>query len=348
VVQYAEYFIVFYLAAVCALATKERLQLGVRLWLLAGSAVILWALIDYLNASCDAVHVSGPFQSRNDLGGYLAMLLPFAWGLMLHSRKFGAWVQSAALVALGLVVMVAGGPWLAALIGMAVITFARSPKLFPAFALGVLVLVLAVFPALPRDNAGTLATSVYPFDDSPREATASEPAPGFGMFEARRLSPRYLEWQAAMKSLTPSAYRDLGMSRAEHTRHLLLGVGIGNYQLNIGRYYGFLPKPNANLTEPYTNNLYLVLAMSVGLPAALAFVWLAGTFIRRAVTCRRETSDDFLRGVFLGGAGALTGLLAASLFTQTIVHGSGPGMVLVFGFIAAGTRLVERTSLEAR
>jgi hypothetical protein len=354
VVQYVEYFIVFYLAVACALGTKERLRLAVLLWLLVGSGVILWGLIDYLSAGCDAVHVSGPFQSRNDLSGYLAMLLPFAWGLMLHSRKWGAAVQAVVLAALGLVVMVAGGPWLAALIGMAVITFARSPKLFPLFALGVLALVLAVFPALPRDNARILTTSVYPFDETQREATANEAAPGFqvlsplGFFEARRLSPRYLEWQAAMKFLTPSAYQDLGMSRAEHTRRLLLGVGIGNYQLNIGRYYGFLPKPNANLTEPYTNNLYLVLAMSVGLPAALAFVWLVGTFIRRAVTARRETSDDFLRGVFLGGAGALVGLLVASIFTQTVVHGSGPAMVLVFGFIAAGTRLVERTSVEAR
>jgi len=346
VVQYAEYFLVLYLAVVSALGTTERLQLGVRLWMLAGSAVIVWGLIEYLDASRGAVQVSGPFVNRNDLSGYLAMLVPFAWGLMLHSRKIGTVGQWALLAALGLVVALAGGPWLATLIAMAVITFARSPKLFPVFALGVLVLVLAVLPALPRDNAAILRDSLYPLEDTSKDTTSGTLAPETEFVKGWRLSPRYLEWQAAARFLTPSAYADLGMSRGRHARYLLVGFGLGNYQTNIGSFYGFLPHPNANLTEPYTNNMYLVLAMSVGLPGALAFVWLVGTFIRRATASRRKTDDDFLCGVFLGGAGALTGLLVSGIFTQTIVHGSGPGMALIFGFIAAGTRLVERTSLE--
>jgi len=346
VVQYFEYFIVFYLAVVTVLTTKERLRLAVLLWLLVGSAVVLWGLIHYLTASRDALHVSGPFLNRNVFSGYLAMLLPLSWGLMLHSRSVSAIVQSVVLAILALVVMLAGGPWLAALIGLAVITVARTPKLFPLFAAGLLVLVIAVFPALPRDNARILATSLYPFDETQNAVTPDQPVPATGFVEAWRLSPRYIEWQAAAKFLTPSAYRELGMSRAEHTRQLLLGVGIGNYQWNIGRYYGFLPKPNANTTEPDTNNLYLVLAMSVGLPAALTFLWLVGTFLRRAVSARVEARDDFLRGLFLGSAGALTSLLVTNVFTQTLVHGSGPAMILLFGFAQAGSRLLERTSLD--
>jgi hypothetical protein len=355
VVQYVEYFIVFYLAAVAVLTTKERLRLAVLLWLAVGSAVILWALIHYQAASRDALHVSGPFLNRNVLGGYLAMLLPLSWGLMLDSRSVSICVQSLVLAVLALVVMLAGGPWIAALVGMGVITFARSPKLFPLFAVGILMLVLVLFPALPRDNVRVLATSLYPWDETQKDPTPDAtpsptgvPAPGAtNLFDARRLNPRYVEWQAAMKFLTPGAHRELGMSRARHMRHLLLGVGIGNYQLNIGRYYGFLPKPNANTTEPDTNNLYLVLAMSVGIPAALAFLWLVGTFLHRAAASRRAASDDFLRGLCLGGAGALTSLLVTNVFTGTLVHGSGPAMILLFAFVSAGARLVERTSLDA-
>ena len=346
VVQYVEYFIVFYLALAAVLTTVERLRLAALLWLLVGSAAAVWGLIHYLTDSRDALSVSGPFLNRNVLGGYLAMLVPFSWGLMLHSRSAFGVVQSLALAVLALVVTLAGGPWLAMLIGIGVITVARSPKLFPLFAVGVLALVIGVFPSLPRDNASILAKSLYPFDDRPQLTLAITPP--VGCFEAQRLSPRYLEWQAAARFLTPGAYRELGMSRAAHTKLLLLGVGIGNYQENIGRYYGALPKPNANLTEPDTNNLYLVLAMSAGLPAALAFLWLAGTFLRRAVSGRRDASDDSLRGLLLGCAGAIASVLVANLFTQTPVHGAGPAMILLFAFVAAGTRLLERRSLDAR
>ena len=349
VIQWVEYFIVLFLVLVNVLSTKEQLRLAALLWLAVGSAVALWGLVHYLDESRSVVNVSGSFLNRNILSGYLAILLPVAWGSMLHSRKVSTAVRSAVLVILGLVVMLAGGPWIAALIGVAVITFVRSPKLFPVLALALVILVVVVFPLLPRDNAAPLTESVRTFDET--RAARPPNTVALDMVESRRLSARYLHWQAAMKFLTPSYdppgwhRANTSISRVVHTRFLLLGCGIGNYQQNIGGYYPLSTKPAENTLEPDTLNLYLVMAVSVGIPAVLAFLWLVGAFLRRAAVGYMKVRDPFLRGLLLGCIGSLASLLITNVFTSTLVHGSGPAMILVFAFASAGACLAERESV---
>ena len=329
VIQFVDYFVVLMLLFTVILTTRDRVQLVVMLWLAVGSIVAVWALVHYLDPDRGALDVSGPFLNRNVLGGYLAMLLPFAWGLMLHSRKPAAIAQSAVLVGVGLVVMLAGGPWLAAMLGILVVSTVRSAKLLPAALAALLILWLFILPALPRDNARTLVASVYAYD---KTQTIDE----------RRYSKRYIRWQACVRFLAPSYivqdgdvyHSSLTMTRSKHVRYLLLGYGIGNYEAGLDEFFADLPKPNVNMTEPDTQNLYLVLAFSVGLPAALAFLWLVGAHMRRAAVGYRKTSDPLLRGVLLGCLGALVGCLVANVFTETLVRGSGPAMILVLALAA--------------
>jgi hypothetical protein len=342
VVQYVEYFLVFYLLLVSVLVTRERLRLVVLLWLAVGSAAVLWGLVDYLSAGRTDVQVSGPFLNRNLLGGYVAMLLPLAWGVMLYSQRVGTVVQGLVLAVLGFVVMLAGGPWLAAALGIVLITVTRSAKLAPVLLAAFLALVLAVFPLLPRKNAAILVRSLHVFDEQLKTDVRVENP---NLTEAARLSPRYVQWQAAAKFLTPGAHRELGIPRSVHLRQLLLGVGIGNYQQNIGQFYGTLPLPNVNTVEPDTHNLYLVLAVSAGIPAALAFLWLLGGFARRAGEGCLRAEDPFVRGVLLGCTGSLAALVVTNVFTSTLVHGSGPAMVIVFALAASGLHLAERKAV---
>ncbi len=344
VIQYAEYFLILYVLLRVFL-DRENVLRGLPLpWLLIVAAVTCLAYDHYAEAGRGAVHVSATFLNRNILSGYLAMLLPLAWGLLIFRRTDlrhpvvrVAWYLALVMVlGLGFVVMLAGGPWIAAVVGILIVSAVRSRKLLPLVALGILILVIGVYPLLPRNNTAVLAKSIYPFDEELKSENPMD-----------RVNPRYIEWQAAMKFLTPGYHRQLGISRATHIRQLLMGVGVGNYQLNIGRFYGYLPKPNENTVEPDTHNLYLVMAVSVGIPAALAFVWLVGSFIRRAAVGYARSDDPFLRGLLLGCIGALASLLVTNVFTSTLIHGSGPAMILIFAFAAAGARLAERKSIAA-
>ncbi|KPL02008.1 MAG: hypothetical protein AMK75_03330 [Planctomycetes bacterium SM23_65] len=336
VIQYLEYFIVCYLVLVIVLGTRGRLEKFTWLWLALGLYVVLAGLVHYVKTGRAAVDVSSTFLNRNILSGYLAMTLPFAWGMILHYDYLSARLAWLVLIAVGLVVVLAGGPWIAAVIGILVVSVIRSRKLLPVVLLALLILVVGAFPLLPRNNTAVLAKSIYPFHE---ELKTENPLD--------RVNPRYIEWQAAAKFLTPGYHRELGISRATHLRQLLLGVGIGNYQLNVGRFYGYLPNPNENTVEPDTHNVYLVLAVSVGIPAMLAFLWLVGSFLRRAALGYARTDDPFLRGLLLGCTGALTSILITNIFTSTLIHGTGPAMILVFAFAAAGARLAERKSIAA-
>jgi hypothetical protein len=336
VVQHFEYFLVFYLAAVSVLTTRGRVELALSLWLGVACIAAAWGLAEYLDRSRSAVEVAGPFLNRNVLGGYVAMLAPLCWGLLLHRRAWPTLLQSLALPAAGFVVVLAGGPWMGMAVGVLVVSAVRSRRLLPVVLPAMLVLVVGVYPVLPRNNAEVLAKSLGVFDTDMKTVVR---APSADLVEAARISPRCLEWQACLRSLTPGIHDELGMTRLEHSGRLLVGVGIGNYQQNIGRFYGTLPKPNENTIEPDTHNLYLVMAVSTGVPAALAFLWLVGSFIRRAAAGCRDAHDPFLRGLFLGCIGAMASLLVTNIFTQTLVHGSGPAMILVFALVSAGTRL---------
>jgi hypothetical protein len=340
VVQWVEYFIVLYLLLVSVLVDIDRVKLVAGLWLVAASVVAIWGLVHYCEEQTRApLDVSGPFLDRNIFSGYLAMILPLSWGMVLYSRKMMVWIEALALIGIGLVAMLAGGPWIAALIGMGIVSFVRSPRLFPVFAAAVLVLALSNWDSLPRDNARILAKSVSVFDE---DLKTGETVPSAGVTEVARISPRYLHWQVAGKFLAPSFYRELAVPASAHAKQLLVGVGIGNYQQNIGQYYGSIPKANFNNDEPDTHNLYLVMAVSVGIPAVLAFLWLVGGFLRRAAAGFAATEDPWLKGLLLGAIGAMASLLVTNVFTETLVHGSGPAMMILFALVAASAGFSER------
>jgi len=343
VVQYAEYFIAFTLVLASVLHAKSRMEKLTWVWLAVGLLLALGGLAHYLANARPAVDVASTFLNRNVLSGYLAMLLPLAWGLVLRYNHIAARLAWALFVLGGLVVMLAGGSWIAAALGILIVSVIHSRKLFPVVLAALLVLLIGVYPMLPRNNTAELLKSVQVFDEELKAGVRIEdPA----LVESARLSPRYVEWQAAMKFLTPGYHRNLGISRGRHIRQLLLGVGIGNYQQHIGRFYGTLPKPNENITEPDTQSLYLVLAVSTGIPAVLAFLWLLGAFLRRAAVGYAKTRDPFLRGLLLGCIGSLAALLVTNVFTSTLVHGTGPAMIIMFALAASGARLAEREPRE--
>jgi len=111
----------------------------------------------------------------------------------------------------------------------------------------------------------------------------------------------------------------------------LLGVGAGNYQLRIGEYYGLLP--DVKKSEPDTNNLYLVVAGSMGLAGLVSLVALLSYFWRLAGGLWLRVETDWERGLAAGLAGSIGAMVAANFFTSLLVRGTGLVMILVVALI---------------
>lgn len=137
---------------------------------------------------------------------------------------------------------------------------------------------------------------------------------------------QYVEWQVA-----------LNMMEDTRESNFLLGVGTGNYQLNVGRYYGFLP--NKEKMPRDSNNLYLVIGGSMGLFGLAAWVWILAHHLKLAHTLRRQTTDAWQRSLATGLYGSLWAFAFINLFHALLVRGTGLVMVFLFAMLTAMNEL---------
>ena len=135
----------------------------------------------------------------------------------------------------------------------------------------------------------------------------------------QRVKKQYVEWYAAM-----------GWSRPAR-KQFATGVGAGNYQFNVGSYYGGLP--NEAKMPPDSNNLYLVQMVSLGALGLAALLWVLAHFMKIAWRAARwkSTASTRKRGAALGAASfsALFAFAVVNVFHAGIVR----GMSLVLAFL---------------
>ncbi len=307
-VQLAAYFGVGYLLFADALARgrEPTLRRGAGLLLIAGAGIVGLAIKQYASGSIDTLKVCGTFGNRNVLGGYLALLLPLAFGLLLEQRRLWPRLALLLLVAAGCTVSLAGGAVLA-LAAVFTLQAARHGRTACVLTIVALTAWAALaLPRLPRSNDYALLQSVALYD------------------ETGAASRRYPEWQAA------------SVMTLEHP---WFGVGPGAYQRHVGQYYGVVPRATGP-SEPDIQNLYLVLAGSAGLPAALAFLVMllrAAGAAGGVAGMDREACARW-RGLALGVAGSLAAFALTALWSPLLVRGLGLPLAMILaaaGYLAA-------------
>lgn len=107
------------------------------------------------------------------------------------------------------------------------------------------------------------------------------------------------------------------------------GVGPGNYQENVGAYYGELPNPNEQTIEADHQAGWSILAASAGIPAAtllFASLLLAAVGVFRRFRAPRNARER----QFLGGASTALGILVLGCITDPLVRGNGWIVALSF------------------
>lgn len=301
IAQWAEYFLAAVAVFAAVLASEHRRRAAVFALLGIAAAVTAIAAAQYAGPAVDPFRVRGLFGNRNILGGYLALVLPIAFSLaILPGARPGLRVALGVLAAAGSAVALAGGTLIALAVGFIGAALARGRLAFTAVLVALALGAGFALPSLPRDNVATAAESIDLFN---AEGT---------------ISPRITEWHAAWNMWKEQP---------------LLGVGIGNYQLNIGRYYGYVERPNRNVTEPDSHNLYLVIGSTVGLLGLLAYLGLLLDAIGRAA--RAPAGDAFARALGVGICWGLVAFMLNGIWAGLVVRGLG--LPLAFVLALAGS-----------
>jgi O-antigen ligase len=302
ILQWGEYFIVAFVLLADALREFRHVRTITWTFLGVAGAIVLIAAAQYLCPGVDAFDVRGTFGNRNILGGFLALALPVAFGVSLCERRWPIRGGLLLAVAAGCLVSLSGATLLALLVALSVVALGRSKGVFPGLVAVALAAVALALPHLPRDNLREWTRSVALFDEN------------------GDVTPRVSEWQAALNMWEDNP---------------VLGVGAGNYQSNIGRYYGYVPRANRNLTERDSHNTYLVLLSSTGLAGLTAFLGMLIFFAHRAGAAFHSRSDPWEKGLALGLLGGLIGFSINGLWAGLLVRGIGVPLALVFALIAA-------------
>ena len=294
--QFAEYFVAAYLVFVGALQNPVLSRASFRMAGVAATIVLFLALVQYGVPFIPDFSVAGSYGNSNVLGGFLALTIPVWFGLLTCVRRpfFSLWYL--VCLAASAFVLLSGGAVIGVMVAVLLVAAFRSTRTVLVTIAVMILVCLFAWPHLPRRNSEAFiqSSSLYDNDGAPTQ--------------------RYTEWQAA-----------LSMTR----ENPFLGVGAGNYQDNIGMYYGYLPSPE-HAAEPDSQNLYLVLASSCGIPALLFFAALLLEIMSRAVRRYYAETDPMLKGLLIGVAGSMVAFAIACIWSPLLVRGIGIPLAFLF------------------
>ncbi len=212
--------------------------------------------------------------------------------------------------------LVVVSPWglIGFCVGLIAAFFIARKDMVIVFPMGVFILILGTFQMPP------LAPALRPMRADFSHVSSQD----------QKVKKQYREWQAA-----------IGWNILREGT-FATGIGPGNYQFNIGSFYGDLPSPPHEKMPPDSNNLYLVQAVSIGILGLGALLWVWGHFAGLAWQAAKKWPADWL------GAGVLASLCAwafVNLFHALIVRGAG--LVLAFLFALAVIALEGQRNAEA-
>ena len=268
------------------------------------------------------VRAYGTFEQPNPYGGYLGLVLPLAYGVLLGTGKLEYWrywiLDIGRLIAvLGLATMGAAlimswsrGAWLGFAAAFILMNLAHSRRAAILFALLCLlvasVLLLGSIQALPQSIIQRI-TDFLPYLRVLDVRGVKVTDANYAVVE------RMAHWQAAWGMFNDRPW---------------LGVGIGNYEPVYPAYS--LP----GWTEPlgHAHNYYLNIAAEAGLIGLAAYLVLWGAAFWQAWKVVR-TTQGYWRGVAAGILGVLTHLSVHNFFDNLHVHNMYLHVAILLGLL---------------
>lgn len=241
--------------------TRARLQTMMKLVVVCGTVLALFAIVSYLTGQFTVVTrgeigtvvglrisgiVGGIFGNPNDLATSLDLLIPFAVALALLRRGMARlfYLACAAVLGLGVILTFSRGGFLG-LVAMAAVLIWKMGRKNRAFTVAAFVIITGIFlVAMPVGYSSRITTI---FDSSADSTGSSE--------ERKEL----LERAAGIAA-----------------NHLVVGVGIGNF-------------PIYSLHERRAHNSYLEIAAELGVVGLIAYLIMIFAPLRSLRRIERDT-----------------------------------------------------------
>ncbi|HKP11325.1 MAG TPA: O-antigen ligase family protein [Blastocatellia bacterium] len=241
--------------------TRERMQKMMKLVVVCGSVLALFALMSYVTGKFTVVTrgeigtvvglrisgiVGGIFGNPNDLATSLDLLIPFAVALALLRRGMARlfYLACAAMLGLGVILTFSRGGFLG-LVAMAAVLIWKLGRKNRAMTVAAFVVITGVFMvAMPVGYMGRITTI---FDSAADSTGSSE--------ERQELLERAVEVAS---------------------NHLIIGVGIGNY-------------PIYSLKERRAHNSYLETSAELGVAGLIAYLIMIFAPLRSLRRVERDT-----------------------------------------------------------
>ena len=112
-----------------------------------------------------------------------------------------------------------------------------------------------------------------------------------------------------------------GFTLSEIAKHWLVGIGYGNhsYLLLYGQDDEVVMPGHAAVTHSGTHNIFLYLALHVGLPGMLLFGWLVVRVVLTTAKEYRQAHDWLSKAVLAGSVVSVVGLMLRLQFDQMLV-----------------------------
>ena len=108
---------------------------------------------------------------------------------------------------------------------------------------------------------------------------------------------------------------------SEIAKHWFVGIGYGNhsYFLLYGQDQEVVMPGHAAVTHSGTHNIFLYLALHVGIPGMLLFGWFFARVVRRTSEEYRQAHDWLSKAVLVGSVVSIIGLILRLQFDQMFV-----------------------------
>ncbi len=264
--------------------------------------------------------------SRTAYSGLMVILLCLGVGRVLASRNLFVIVAWVLLCVVGVIPLMTGGAVLAVAVAWTAMAGVRGRGSLLLAAVVVPVTLGVVLHMVSPEHLDHLGRSVEFYRRQGGQRVAVE--------------KRYLEMAATLNGLAMT--RPLMGTEADENgtvpvlgdrSSLLLGVGAGlNYQRSIGEFYLNLDNPEKQEQDTY--NLYFLLALQMGLFAAIAWAWVLLDGAAMARAAYEANPDRGARCLALGVYGACVGVLVFSVFGTILVRGVGLLLFALMGVVA--------------
>lgn len=278
----------------------------------AGFLVVSVCVWKYLQGE---IPLRGVFRNRHVLCGSISGLsFVIATCLVSFLKRVGLLISLALFFVLGLILPSVA--WIAMSGGIVMLGCIRcSRKISICLFAAILVGILASYSLAKVSPSVTGKNPSEHYSSQLSQLAIADP-------NGQDLAQRYIEWHAALMMMK---------------NNFIVGVGPGNYQLNIGRYYGLLPKLNS--MEPDSQNGWLITGSTIGVTGLCMLVWLFWIAGRNAMRLLSEKDDLLVAGL----TASLVAWSIVNIFTPIFMKETGPIVMIVLGILCRASSGMSRS-----